>query len=230
MAQILNNRERKFSILNFQFSILLLLAAMFAQTAFGQMKVRLGATAGANFATISERAAGATKYSTWDVVPGLRGGAVVDFGFSKFFSVVPEVVFSQKGWKSLKDKNIPGFDQTATINYVEMPIDLVLKLKVGRDVRITLFPGFYAAYALSGKIKTTTEGFGTSTETIPLGTGVDDMNPLDMGFVFGLGLEVKSLFFRFQGLGGLKNMNNDKADKTEITNTAFSLNLGYYFK
>jgi len=212
------------TVANRKFSVLLLFAAavLFSPSTFGQMKIKLGVTAGINMAGIFNE----NKLS--DLNTGFRGGAVVDFGFGKFFSVVPEVLFSQRGWKMVGKDELEGMTQTATVNTVEVPVNLVLKIPVAAETKVTLFPGFYAGYALSGKAKVSEKGGSTQTIKVPVGKGVDDMNPLDMGFNLGLGLEIKSVFFKVQVHEGLKNLSNDKS----VTNTtgAFSLSLGYFIQ
>jgi hypothetical protein len=218
------NKGKKFSLLLSPFSLLLLFAfsILFTQTSFAQMKIRLGATAGANFATLYE------KDTDYDLKTGFRGGLVADFGLHKAFSIVPEVLFSQKGWKYIGKDAYEGYSQTATVNYVEVPVSLVLKLNFSRSTRVTLFPAFYAAYAITGNAKEVQKDVSTSTGKINFGKGADEMNPLDMGLNLGLGLEVKSVFFRFQLHGGLKNLNNGGKEYTS-QNSAVSLSLGYFF-
>jgi|GEM_PF-4441875 len=212
------------TVANRKFSVILLFAAavLFSPSTFGQMKIRVGATAGLNVASLYQ------KGMEFDIKSGFRGGAVVDIGLAKIFSVVPEVLFSQRGWKLVGKDDMEGMKQTASVNYVEVPVNLTLKIPVAADTKITLFPGFYAAYALSGKVKNEAGGVSETTK-VPLGKGIDDMNPLDMGLNLGLGLEIKSVFFRFQLHSGFKNLDNDKEDNA-ILNSAFSLSLGYFIK
>jgi hypothetical protein len=210
------NGKSKFSIF-----MLFALSVFITSTSLAQMNIRLGATAGGNFASVVK------DEEVLDLKAGFRGGMVADFGLHKNFSIVPELLFSQKGWKTLKDDDNPGFGQTVTINYLELPVNLVVKFKVAPETRIILFPAFYAGYALSGKIKQKDEG-GTTSMKPPFGKGEDEMNPLDMGLNLGLGLEIKSVFFRFQVHAGLKNLSNDKSET--VNNTAVSLNLGYFIK
>jgi hypothetical protein len=205
--------------------MLFAMSMLFTGTAFGQMNIKLGATAGLNFATI---ATDDDEDVVYDIKTGFRGGAVADFGLHKNFSIVPELLFSQKGWKAVGKGDAEGLTQTATLNTIELPINLVLKFKVATDTRITIFPAFYTSYALSGKVKNKEDGGETVSGKLNLGKKEDEMNPLDMGLNLGLGLEVKSVFFRFQLHAGLKNMSNDKS--TTANNSAVSLNLGYYIR
>jgi hypothetical protein len=84
---------------NYQLSIIFLIVTLFAQSALGQIDVKLGATAGLNFASIFE------EDEISDLKTGFRGGAVADFGLHKNFSVVPELLFSRRGWKYIGEDN-----------------------------------------------------------------------------------------------------------------------------
>ena len=202
------------------FSMIILLSVLFTVTAFGQMKIRYGATVGANFAGLYE------EKEMSDIKTGLRAGGVVDFGLHKNFSIVTEVLYSQRGWKYFGTGDEEGITRTASLNYVEVPINLTLKIGLGKSTKVTLFPGFYAGYALTAKMKKEEKGAGKATGKIPLGKGVDDFNPLDMGMNLGLGLEVKHVFFKIQLHPGIKNLSNDK--NYSSSNSAISLSLGYF--
>ena len=196
-----------------KFLVLFTLSVLFTQTAFGQVKI--GATMGFNVASIVDN-----SDTEWGSMFGFRGGVIVDLGLAKFFSIVPEVLFSQKGF----ELDMQGTTVTTTINYIEVPVSLALKLKIARNTRITISPGAYAAYAFSGNIKTT-EG---DKEKLDIGTGEDNLiSPLDFGLSLALGLEVKHVIFRFQFHPGLANISSDKT--YGAVNSAISMSLGCFF-
>ena len=206
---------------SFKWAIMIAMCVLCTGHAFGQFKIKVGATAGFNFAALVE------EDELSDLRTGFRGGAIADFGLHKNFSIAPELLFSQRGWKYIGKDEDEGITQTAKLNYVEMPINLVVKFKVASDVKLILFPGFYVGYAFSAKLKHVEKGEGTKTGKIPLGKGMEEFNPLDMGMNLGIGIEVKSVFFRFQLHPGFKNVSNDPDYSS--TNSAVSLSLGYFF-
>jgi hypothetical protein len=194
-------------------STLLALCLLFATTSFAQ--VRLGVTAGGNFSTLYQ------KDVENDLHVGLRGGLTLDLGIAKFFSIVPEVNFSQMGWKFTPKEGESGVTQTGRLNYVEVPLNLVFKLKMGANARFLLFAGAYGAYAISGNVKVDSQ-----TTKMTFGKNQGEVNPLEIGVDFGLGFQVKSFFMKLQYLGGVTSMSNTKNE--DVSNTAFALSLGFF--
>ena len=199
--------------------MLLTLSILFMDVALGQMKVRLGATAGFNFASIT------SGEEMLDLKAGIRTGAVADFGFGKMFSLSPELLFCQMGWV---DNGFEGETRKATINCVQMPVNLKVKIKLVGDSRLVFIPGVYGSYALSGKAKTVFDDGDKTSNKILLGTKDGYYNPLDIGINLGMGAEIKSIMFNLQFHIGMKNISNNRS--YEITNAALSLNVGYFFK
>ena len=136
--------------------------ALFAGTSFAQF--RLGPAVGFNFATLME------KDVENDFVFGLRGGLTFDIGVAKFLSVVPEVNFSQMGWKYIGEGQDEGITETGRLNYIQVHLNLVFKLKMGRNGKFLIFPGIYGAYAISGNLKVKSVGYDTQTSKAPFGT------------------------------------------------------------
>jgi hypothetical protein len=200
-----------------QLSALLLICTLFATTSFGQ--VRLGPSVGFNYSTLLE------DNVDNDFVIGLRAGLTVDLGIAKFFSVVPEVNFSQMGWKFLGEDQHQGQSETARLNYIEVPLNLVFKLG-GKTARFLIFAGPYAAYAINGNIKMEYGEGNTEKSKAPFGTNQGQINPLDIGLDFGVGAQIKSFFFKLQYNAGLNNMSNVKANP--MTNGALAFSLGYF--
>jgi len=221
MQRISAIEKRGIAVRNFKWAIMIALYVLCTGTAFGQMKIKVGATAGFNFATLI------VDEEVWDLKAGFRGGAIADLGLNKYFSIVPELIFSQKGWKKFGEGEEKGITQIGTVNYVEMPVNFAVKFKLGGDVKLTLLPGLYAGYAISGKTKLSEKGVGMQTEKIPIGKGFDDYNPLDIGLDLGLGLEINSIIIRAQYHAGLKNVSNDPG-YTSTTGTV-SMSVGYLF-
>ena len=201
--------------------LLIVLSLLLSGSASGRGKIRIGATAGFNFAGISD------EEESSDYMTGFRGGAIVDFGLGRFFSIVPEALFSQRGWQYIGVGEEKGITQTATLNYLEIPVNFTGKFKLRGETKITTFTGFYFAHAFSGKLKQEEEGVGKTTQKIPLGDGKEDVSPLDMGLNLGFGLELKHVFFRLQFIFGVMNISNDYFHK--VNTNALSMNIGYFF-
>jgi hypothetical protein len=209
---------KKMKTKTIQRSMLLALTILFTQPSFAQF--RLGPTAGFNFSTIIQNDV------ENDFVFGLRGGLTFDLGIAKFFSVVPEVLYSQLGWKYLGTDESDGIDETGRLNYIQVPLNLVFKLKMGSNARFLIFTGAYGGYAIGGDIKLKKDGEVIQSGKIQFGTEPRQVNPLDIGLNLGLGVQIKSFFMKLQYNIGINNMSNIKQDP--MTNAGLAFTLGYF--
>ncbi len=75
-----------------------------------------------------------------DMKAGFQAGVVVDLALSENFSIVPELLFSQRGDKV---EGIGGYDVTLkeTLNYLQLPINAMYKVPVANDSKLLLFAG-----------------------------------------------------------------------------------------
>jgi len=198
--------------------ILLALGMLIAHTSFAQF--RLGPSVGFNMSTTVEDG------EVNDIIIGLRAGLTMDIGIAKWFSIVPEVNFSQMGYQ-LADED---YTQTLRLNYIQVPLNLVFKIG-GAHTKFLVFTGAYGAYAIGGNMKNKPEGGDVTKKTLKeldlLGTKEGQINPLDIGINLGLGMEIKSIYFKLQYNAGLNNMSNNK--DYPVTNAGFALSLGYLF-
>ena len=200
-------------------SVLLALSMLFVTSSFG--KVRIGPSVGFNYSSLVQ--SGVDN----DFKFGLKAGVTFDLGIAKFFSVVPEVNFSQMGWKYLGEGEHKGQSETATLNYIQVPLNLVFKLKLGGNTRFLLFLGGYGAYAVSGNIKMDYGEGNTEKSKAPLGTNQGQINPLDIGLDAGLGFQVNKVSFKLQYNAGINSLNNTKTDA--MLNCGFAMSLGFFF-
>ena len=206
---------------------ILVVSLIFGSASFAQVKV--GLTAGLNAANF--------VYSEKDDDPfntnryGFLGGLVFDFGLTKNFSIVPEILYMQKGaGVTIKEDSKNSATSMTNLDYVQVPLNLTLKFNMGRSAKFLIFAGPYAGYAISAKSVTETKIDGVKekeTEDLDLGTGHDEMNPLDYGVNVGLGFEFGKSFFKLQVNAGLSNLFNH--DNYTLTNGGIALSLGYYF-
>jgi len=206
---------------------ILVVSLIFGSASFAQVKVEV--TAGVNAANF--------VYSEKDSDPfntnryGLFGGLVIDLGVSKNFSIVPEILYMQKGaGVKIKEDSENSITMMTNLDYVQVPLNLTLKINVGSSAKFLIFAGPYAGYAISAKSVTETKINGVKekdTEKLDLGKGEDEMNPLDMGVNIGLGVEFGKSFIKAQVNAGLSNLFNH--DDYTLTNGGIALSAGYYF-
>lgn len=93
--------------------------------------VSFGIKGGANLSNIIKT--GDSKYET-DFKPGVHAGLTMEIGLGNKFAFAPELMFSQKGYKT----DTFGGTYTQTTNWIDIPI--LAKIQAGPSVNIFLGP------------------------------------------------------------------------------------------
>ena len=214
--------------------VVLSLAVAGATANVSMAQLSIGAKGGSTLNTVSGNApAGTEKGMTF----GYQFGATVNYGFSKMFSIQPEVVFIQKGGKY----NSSTTDDFAamTANYLEVP--LLAKAQFGGEK----FKGFvvlgpYAGYWAGGKNKTSVLG-QENKESIDFDNDIDDdgykHNRIDLGINGGLGMQYAlgrgNIFLDARYGFGIFDMNKYETEPTGYktqANRSVEVSLGYMFR
>ena len=199
---------------------------------------RIGVTAGGTASNISRDNGQFTARCDWRF--GFEAGVVADFGITNNFSVIPELLFAQRGTiNTMRDKS------TYTLNYLQLPVNFAYKLNVGHNSKLMVFAGPYAGYGLSGSLKgpvhisVGNESLGSIDIKIPFEFQTKEQDyenleelkmyfkPLDFGINAGLGYEVGNMFFKAQYNHGFTNYSNDK--NVSFKNLNISISIGYFF-
>jgi len=206
---------------------ILALSILFGSASIAQVK--FGVTAGFNAANLVVDDKDNDVFNTNRL--GFLGGLIADFSITKNFSVIPELLYIQKGAGiSAKDDDRNKLDITMNLDYIQIPVNLAYKFNIGRSSNISIFAGPYFGYAISANWKGETIVDGEKekkTEKIDLGKGEDELNPLDIGFVIGLGFQHGPGFLKLQVISGSTNLNN--FDSYTMTNGGIAISAGYYF-
>ncbi len=185
-------------------------------------QIRVGAKAGVNFSKIDYQ-----DQTLGDVLNSSSTsyffGGVLEFPFLGKLHLQPGLILNGQAG------NIGSGVDKVTLNmmYAEVPLNILGRADLGIG-SFYLGGGPYAAYAISGKIKTS----GIS-EKIKFGNTVDDiMKPTDYGINVLTGLDLRGGL----SLGlGYKLGLSDNAPKTltealNSKNSSFSVSLGYMLK
>ena len=188
---------------------ILCVSASFAQ-------VRLGVTAGLN----ASKTVGSEDDESTDFKAGFQAGVVADFGITENFSIIPELLFSQRGAK------YEGI--SATLNYLQLPINAAYKFDVGYGSKLFIFAGPYLGYGISTKVSSKSEGISISLDDfLKFGSKEEEIKPLDFGVNVGLGYQYDKIFFKLQYNHGLSNMSN--VDDYSSKNMNVAVTVGYFF-
>lgn len=184
-----------------------ILSVLFVGASYAQPKI--GITAGLNVSNLIESG---TYSASNNFKAGFQAGVVADFGITENFSIMPELLFAQRGCK-YKDA-----DLNSTLNYLQLPVNAAYKFDVGYGSKLFIFAGPYIGYAVSGKV---------GSADIKFGSADDEMKAFDFGLNVGVGYEYEKVFFKLQYNPGLINMSH--YTDPSIRNTNIAVSVGYYF-
>jgi len=203
------------------FLLVVILGILFIRPTFAQ-SLKIGITAGLNVSNT-------TIYSDNIFKAGFQAGVVVDFGMSDKFSIIPELLFSQRGFKN---KHIRGYDLehpsgylidepiTSTLNYLQLPINAAYKFDLGNDSKIIVFVGPYLGYILSAN----TNGAYVV---------IKRSYRFDFGTNAGIGYQYEKIFVKLQYNQGIINLLKSShliyPEGISMRNINIALTAGYFF-
>lgn len=208
-----------FNIMTIICTILIsLLAFQFSQA---QTLVGFGAKAGANFSTLRGDDAVNTKRRT-----GFTGGVFLSISPQPFFTIQPEVLFSQRG--AINTNEALNIRQELRVNYIDIPI--LFKLRIPIDE--TFFPHVYIGPQFSRRL-----GNKYTVEQLDVNVQINEeltVRKFDFGGVFGAGLDIQSnnliLTFDFRyGIGALNLDDDDNGLDLKNSDLMFFVGIGYLF-
>ncbi|MDI6846245.1 MAG: porin family protein, partial [Candidatus Saccharicenans sp.] len=127
----------------------------------------------------------------WKTKQGIAGGASLEIGLIKGFSLQPEILYVQKGAKITA--NIEGMDITlnANIDYIEIPLLLKYNLISGGPTVPSVYVGPYIGFNTKAEFVISITGYPEEREDIK-----DDIKNTEYGLTFGVGLTQKLGLFR----------------------------------
>jgi len=122
---------------------------------------------------------------------GFSGGAFLTYSFTRQFAVQPEILFVSKG----AEKDLFIVSAHWNIDYLEVPVLLKFNIAPDRPVRPNLFVGPAVSVLLSSKLHVINEEYDVK----------DGMKTMDVGLVFGGGIDFKRVTFDLRYTLGLVN-------------------------
>ncbi len=223
---------------------LILLAAFAVTTSIASAQVSFGVQLGANIAfgkrTTVDNSGLPTAFSN-DPKVGVIGGFLAEIPLGSTLAFRPELNFIQKGSKTNSTFSIYESNSKITLNYIEMPLNVVYKLNVGSG-NFFFGLGPTLAFGISGKIKTTDPNDPTNNENTTVkfdGKKDADLSATDdkahlKAFDFGANIIAgyklgMGVFFK---LGYTYNFveldpNHSDTDKPSYKNRGFNVCVGY---
>ena len=212
------------------FPLVLITTFSFAQT------FDFGIKAGANLSTLPYDGSAPNFSFDHQNKIGFQAGVTADIGF-QHFSIQPGLFFITKGEKFTENLSaLTGDDTHGTgstkFNYLEVPVNLLYKLRAAPMLKIYAGGGPYLGYGLSGTtILHITTGSTTSNYQGGASFGSDNNNEyklLDYGINFIAGVQLKKHFTVDLNYSlGLRNISWSSGN--DFKNRTLGLSVGYLF-
>ena len=195
-----------------------------------QSKFHFGVRTGLNFTSFYENYnVGVSIEANRKLIPGFQIGVVGELAVMKSLAIQPGFLLATQGCGSQYTSGNEVINVTSRIYYIQVPVNVQYKLDVG-GMRLLLQAGPYFGYAVSGKDKWEYKWDGGNEkdeDSMEFGTEEDQVNPLDFGLGFGVGLGFGKMQF---GLGynvGLKDLNN--YEERTLKNRGLAITATYLF-
>lgn len=200
----------------------LIIAAMCVLFAGAANAQKIGVKGGVNLSNIIKK--GDNNFST-DFKPGLNAGLIVEVPIVKTFSFAPELMFSQKGYKTTGSSLLGGpYDYTVTTNFIDIPI----LAKFNPTEKFSIFLGPQVSFLTS-----TTEKFtqGSTSYQNTIREENDRLKKSIAGGVAGFGVTLtKQLDFHARYALDFQKNNEDGTSETPLyKNQVAQFGLAYKF-
>ena len=210
----------------------------FAQTDAAWLK------GGVNFANVSYNSDG--EVDDAKMLTSFHVGIMGDISISKVLAIQPGILFTGKGTKIQSGSPNDNFYYKATANpfYIEVPVNLAIKLPLGSESNIFFGAGPYIAIGVGGKRKIEGRNLAisyNSKEKIEYsnddpstfnneeGTGLGVMRRFDYGLNGTAGFELKNAMIALNygyGLAKLQSGSNSSADNSN-KHRVLSISVGF---
>lgn len=159
---------------------------------------------------------------------GFAGGAFLAYAFGDWFTLQPEVLYSQKGGTATWEVRGEERTETVSLDYIEIPVLAVLTIPTQSRWTPKFFVGPAFGFLISAEDKREVDGEEVGTEDIK-----DGLKDYDIGVVFGGGLDVKvgpgAITTDIRYNWGVTNIVDDEDDSDSVKNGVFSFMVGYAF-
>jgi hypothetical protein len=178
---------------------------------------------GLNIASLNGKGGGNSISSGMNI--GARVGAVVEFGITNNIFLRPGLQFSMLGGKG-GDLKIGNTEVTETINYIQVPVNVLYKLGEEGDGRFYVGLVPYFGFAIGGKYKVQ-----DVSESLKIGSdeAKDDVKALDLGAGIKVGYELPmGLYVDAAFMQGLANIVPGGNSDNKVMTRNITIGVGYF--
>lgn len=225
--------------------LLSLSAILIFSTIALQAQVGFGILGGINIQNINGDDNSGNKLEN-GLLTGFHAGININIPVATEFYFQPGLIFSVKGAKNdffTPDTKASGdYETTTRLSYVEMPLNLLYRPKVGNGYLLLGF-GPYIAYGIGGSENSEFPGLGNYERTVKYKNSVDNFTglienayyrPFDAGanILFGYELSM-GVFLQLNAQLGLMKINPEYTwldeNESSLKNTGYGISIGYRF-
>ncbi len=221
----------------------LILLILFFVASFTNAQLRVAILGGVNSSSVKET----NDLPDWDSISnnyssrtGVHFGFMADLPFSSTskFYFQPGIIFYNKGRKYAAPYDSVGtvrtFSSSQFVNYIDIPLNLVLKFSVGKKTKFVIGGGPYGSFFYNGKEKTETlfnSGNYESTENndLPVGKNQGQYKVINYGVNAIAGIEFNRWFLHAnfsRGLGDFYTASYDRHLNHQVIGGTLGIFLG----
>jgi hypothetical protein len=204
-------------------AVLILMLALFSGSASAQVNTTGGVKGGIGFASIS-----AEDEELEDILSdsrtGLIVGGFVEIPLNDMFSFMIEGLYSQKGATGSFSEDGITVDSTAKVDYIEIPILAKDQFNAMSNVRPFVYGGVAPAFKASAK--QVVEFLGEEIEE----DLDDEIESMDLGLVFGGGVQFGLFAIEARYNLGLLNINSEDDDEGSVKSRQIAILASFYFR
>ena len=196
--------------------IFLLAGAVIICSLASQAQFKVGIVTGANVSNQHRNDVNGGKLISNEAFKGFHAGVVADWQIAKNIYLQPQLLYTRKGAKYTAAL---GTDARLTLNYVEMPVNILYKVNIPFG-KIVAGAGPVIGYSFSGKLQ------NNGQVKKLYSTDMKNWNRLDISANAMAGLEFNNGFFANVNYQyGFKDIN--KSAGTSVKNRSVGLSVGY---
>jgi len=217
--------------------LIALLMAAFSSDVIAQGITNIGFKGGLNFSTYI-----GDDVDEENIVlkKNLAFGCFVNYEINTFFSIQPELLFTVKGFKYLREETWYDDDgyyriarniSTRDLSYLEIPILTKLNISLNNNVKLNTFFGpalaynVKATYDLSVVYKTYEDSELIFEESAGVyNQDLENIKSIDYGLIFGFGIELGKFFIDTRYYMGLESIDNS-SENWDLKNSVISIML-----
>jgi len=191
-----------------------------------------------------------SSFSSSSLYVGGRAGVGMEWHLNRYVSIQPALMISQKGAKSTSTTTITVENQSGekevthkkysydyNLTYLELPIELMVRIPLHHSNALLLAAGPYFAYGIGGNSNMTKTVNDSSTKQTLSSFGNDGLNlrRFDFGLGNGIYFEHKHFFTGLHYELGLVNMEKTFDDSFWVGallgkhNLSYNFDIGYRF-